>query len=170
MPQNLFAACRSGNGLIAKRVKLDATVQQLVEDIFEGQERDFRDGVTEEVAFDGRWKPDDEEFLTIDIPEEATVFQNTIEANALSVPDIDTGHFMEEGIKALFTGSTENGTTKVLVQRFTAHQVLSKQRSFLLHENAFRQITETAFSLSWRVSAISLGEQPGKFFNISSFE
>jgi len=62
MPQNLFAACRMDGELSAKRVHLDATVQQAIENIFAQQEAAFREGVTDEVAFDGSWKPDDEEF------------------------------------------------------------------------------------------------------------
>lgn len=50
MPQNLFAACRDNGGqLIAKRVRLDAAVQQAIEAIFADQEAAFRHGVTSEV-------------------------------------------------------------------------------------------------------------------------
>ena len=56
MPMNLFAACRDLNGqLIAKRVRLDANVQQAVTALFTLQEADFRDGVIDEIPFDGRW-------------------------------------------------------------------------------------------------------------------
>ena len=65
---NLFAACRVDGELLVKRVRLDAAVQQAVIDLFEGQERDFREGVTTEVPFTGNWNPDPEEILTIDIP------------------------------------------------------------------------------------------------------
>lgn len=51
MPQNLFVACRTAAGLVAKRVRLDQAVQQQVEGIFNQQEADFRDGITSEVAF-----------------------------------------------------------------------------------------------------------------------
>ncbi|MGO4842455.1 hypothetical protein AB4144_60325, partial [Rhizobiaceae sp. 2RAB30] len=57
MPQNLFAACRINGALVAKRVRLDQAVQQQIETIFNQQETDFRNGITSEVAFDGRWWP-----------------------------------------------------------------------------------------------------------------
>jgi hypothetical protein len=170
MPQNLFAACRVDGELIAKRVRLDAAVQQGVEDVFENQEREFRADVTEEVPFEGSWKPDADEFLTIDIPEEAEVFERTIRGNATAVPDIDTGHFMEEGIKALFTGRVRHGHAVVLVQRFTSQQVLSKTFSLFQHGNSFRQLTDTAFTFDSKLTCI-VEEEKIKFkslFNLRS--
>lgn len=120
MPQNLFVACRTAAGLVAKRVRLDQAVQQQVEGIFNQQEADFRDGITSEVAFDGSWTPDEDEFLTIDIPQEAAIFVSAINANPVSIPDINTANIASEGIKAIFTGVSANGATKVLVQRFSA--------------------------------------------------
>jgi len=154
MPQNLFAACRMDGELSAKRVRLDATVQQAIENIFAQQEAQFREGVTEEVAFDGSWKPDDEEFLTIDVPAEAAIFEATIRGNATAVPDLDAAHFAEEGIKALFTGTVRHGAAKVLVQRFTSQQVLSRRFSLLQQGNAFRQLTDPAFTLDNSLTCI----------------
>lgn len=154
MPQNLFAACKEDGVLIAKRVRLDATVQQDVEDLFDRQETDFREDVTEEVEFDGSWKPDAEEFLTIDVPEDAEFFEQTIRANATAVPDIDTDNFLEEDIKALFTGSVVNRNAVVLVQRFTSQQVLSKKFSLLQRGNAFRQLTDNAFTFDSKLTCI----------------
>ncbi|KXJ52339.1 MAG: hypothetical protein AXW12_15980 [Thalassospira sp. Nap_22] len=158
MPQNLFAACRVNNGqLIAKRVRLDNTVQQQVETIFRDQETSFRAGVTSEVAFDGAWNPDDDEFLTIDIPAEAAIFVDTINANAVAIPDINTAAFANEGIKALFTGSTVNGVTKVVVQRFTSQQMLERKFALLQHGNAFRRLSDPAFSLDTSLTCIVEG-------------
>ncbi len=155
MTQNLFAACRDSQGnLTAKRVRLDAAVQQQLEANFADQEDAFRAGVTNEVTFDGSWEPDEDEFLTIDVPGEAQIFAQTIAGNALSVPDINTAAFKNEGIKALFTGVTLNGATKVLVQRFTAQQVLERRFTLLQHGNAFRRLTEAAFALDNELSCI----------------
>jgi hypothetical protein len=104
MPENLFAACRVDGELIAKRIRLDNAVQQAVEAVFSNQEAEFRHGVTSEVDFDGSWKPDEDEVLTIDIPQEGALFADTVTANPVSIREIDTAHFDAEGIKALFTG------------------------------------------------------------------
>lgn len=155
MPQNLFAACRTHDGqLIAKRVRLDANVQQAVEAVFAEQEVAFRQGVTDEVPFDGSWTPNEDEFLTIDVPAEAQIFADTVNANAMAVDDIDTAAFAAEGIKALFTGVPVNGATKVLVQRFTSQQVLERRFALLQQGNAFRRLSEPAFTLDNSLACI----------------
>lgn len=158
MPQNLFAACRNNAGqLIVKRVRLDANVQQAVENIFAQQEAGFRHGIVDEIAFDGAWKPDDDELLTIDVPAEAQVIVDTIAANAMAIPDINAAAFAGEGIKALFTGRIVNGQTVVLVQRFTSQQVLERRFALLQAGNAFRQLTEPAFTLDNEITCIIEG-------------
>lgn len=116
MPQNLFAACRTNDGLIAKRVRLDNNVQQAVEATFADQEARFREGIVEEVDFDGKWTPDEDQVLTIDVPQDGRVFADTINANPVAIPDIDTAHFDEQNIKAIFTGTVANGAERILVE------------------------------------------------------
>lgn len=154
MSQNLFAACRVNGNLVAKRVRLDAAVQQQVESVFCDQEATFRRGVASEVPFDGSWTPDEDEFLTIDIPIEAAIFADAINANAVAIPDINTSAFGDEGIKAIFTGGNLNGSTKVLVQRFTSLQMLERKFALLQHGNAFRRLTDAAFSLDTALTCI----------------
>lgn len=151
---SLFAACRVEGVLQVKRVRLDAAVQRSVMDLFEGQEQEFREGVTDEVPFCGNWNPDPEEVLTIEIPAEAEIFEATIRGNATAVPNVDTEHFTEEGIKALFTGRVRNNRATVLIQRFTSQQVLSKRFALFQERNAFRRLTETAFSLDSKLACI----------------
>lgn len=154
MPQNLFAACRPNGVLIAKRIRLDAAVQQAVETIFDNQEAEFRDGIQTEVPFDGAWKPDPDEFLTIPVPAEASVFANTINSNATTIPDLDTANFEAEGVKAIFTGETANGQTKILVQAFTGRQMLARKFALLQQGNAFRRLTEPGFTLETMLTCI----------------
>ena len=158
MSQNLFAACRDNGGqLCSKRVRLDANVQETIKAMFADQEAAFRQGITNEVPFDGTWTPDEDEFLTIDIPAEAKIFADTINSNAVAVADINTVAFAGEGIKALFTGVTVNGATKVLVQRFTSQQVLERRFALLQQGNAFRRLTEPAFTLDNGLACIIEG-------------
>ncbi len=154
MPQNLFAACRIDNELRAKRVHLGKSVQRDVETIFKDQEEDFRRGVTDEVNFDGDWKPEPNEFLTIDIPQEAQILVDTINSNAVSVPSINTKEFGQEGIKALFAGSSSNGSTKVLIQQFSSRQMLSNKFALVLKGNAFRRLDDQAFTLDTSLTCI----------------
>lgn len=154
MARNLFAACRNNGQLVAKRVRLNADVQQAVTDAFRAQEVEFRENIAEEIPFDGSWKPDENEVLTLDVTDEAGIFASAVEANPVSVPDIDTAHFDQEGIKALFTGTTEGGTTCVAIQQFTTRQMLSRRFSLLHDGNAFRRLTDPAFSLDTQITAI----------------
>jgi len=155
MPQNLFAACRVGSDLIAKRVRLDLNVQQAVQAVFSDQETVFRNGITDEVDFDGSWNPDENEVLVMDIPQDAQVFVDTINANAVAIPELDTAAFDQENIRALFTGVVHNGATKVLIQQFSARQLLSRRFSLLQQGNAFRRMTDQAFALDTSVTCIA---------------
>lgn len=154
MPQNLFAACRINKELKAKRVHLDRSVQQDIETIFRDQEADFRQDVTDEVDFDGDWKPEPNEFLTIDVPQEAQIFVDAINSNAVSIPSIDTKEFGQEGIKALFTGFSNNGSTKVLIQQFSSRQMLSNKFALVFQGNAFRRLVDQAFTLDTSLTCI----------------
>lgn len=154
MPENLFAACRVDGQLVARRVGLAAPVQQQVEDMFDQQEQKFRSGVMEAIPFDGGWNPDADQVLTIPIPQEAGIFHQTIAANAVSIPPIDTGRFVDANIKALFTGVNENDAPKVLVQRFTAGQVLNRKYALLFSDNAFSRLQDPAFVLGTGLACI----------------
>jgi hypothetical protein len=154
MPQNLFAACTSAHGIVAKRVQLTRDVQTQVVRLFEEQEAQFRYAVVEEVPFNGTWKPDDTEVLTIPVPDDVTPLVTAIERDPLALPVIQGAAFRNEGIRALFTGAANNGETKLLVQRFTAQQLLERRFSLLGDGNTFRRLTEPAFSLDTSLMCI----------------
>ena len=85
----------------------------------------FEQGVNAEVDFNGDWKPDANEVLTIDDVSESTLMTNAINVNASSFTDVNISNFSNEPIKAIFTGITTNGQTKVFVQKFSSKQALS---------------------------------------------
>lgn len=157
MPQNLFAACRDNGNLEIKRIRLDATVQQAVADVFNDQEQAFRAGIQTEVPFDGSWTPDEDELLTIPTPQEALVFGTTLQANATTVPDLNTASFQAEGVKAVFTGEVVGGQTKVLLQAFDGRQMLERKFALLQRGNAFRRLTDPAFTLDTSLTCIIEG-------------
>ena len=155
--QNLFAACRPDDSLQAKRVRLHPHVQGQVVDIFDQQERRFRDGCPNEVPFDGRWQPDADELLTIPLPDEARIFVETLAANALSIDDLNTSAFASEGIKALFSGQPRNSGMTILVQPFTAQQLLEHKFAFFQQQDAFQRLTEPAFTMASDLACIIEG-------------
>jgi hypothetical protein len=154
MTQNLFAACRVRNQLVAKRVRMDAATQRAVHAMFDAQERSFRNGIISELPYDGSYTPDDDELLTLPVPQEAAVFSATIQANATSIPDINASAFATEGIKGLFTGRIVNGSPIVLVQRFTAAQVLQTKFALFQQGNAFSQLSDPAFTLDSSLTCV----------------
>ena len=154
MTQNLFAACRVNGDLVPKRVSLNEEVRQKIADLFREQEEEFLDGVTEEIPYNGNWKPDNEELLIIDMPQEACIFEKTITANATSIPRIKASNFSDEGIKALFTGISAGESTKIFVQKFTAHQILGRKFSLIHDGKTFRHLSEPAFTLDTSLTCI----------------
>ena len=154
MTENLFAACRHNGRLVSRRVRLDRAIQSDIEELFGKQEDSFRPDNLAEIDFNGSWKPESHELLTIDIPEEAKIFEEIISANATSIQDIDISRFSEEGIKALFTGSVVDGKGKILVQKFTPKQMLKEKFALLYSNNVFRRLTEPAFALDSDLTCI----------------
>ncbi len=160
MPENLFAACRINRNrgeLSPKRVQLDGTIQDEVEGIFIQQRSSFLEGIDEEIPFDGRWKPDPNQLLTIEVPPGASLFRNTLDQDAINVPDLDVANFTNEGVRALFTGEALGGDMRVLVQNFHIGQVLS--RKFLLFQsgNVFRRLSRPAFVLDTSLAFVIEG-------------
>ena len=82
-----------------------------------------------------------------------------IEANAVAIPDMDTGRFEQEDIRALFTGIANDQGTKVLIQQFSGRQVLSRRFSLLQDGNAFRRLSDSAFTFDSSLTGIAEGER-----------
>lgn len=151
MTQNLFAACRSqDNELSVKRVRVTQPVQAQIEQLFLAQEQAFMGGITEEIDFDGSWKPDTNELLTIGLPDQAAAIVDAIAANPLALPDIDAANIADEGVRALFVGDAN----RILVQRFAPPQILSRRFSLLLDNNTFKRLEDPAFALDVRLTCI----------------
>ena len=157
MTVNLFAACREGVEVTAKRVPLAQGVQHVVSDMFEEQERAFWQGITEEVPFDGDWKAESNEVLKLRA-EEARVFVEPLESNALSVPVIDTAEFAQEGIRGLFVRSHSGDGVGALVQLFTAAQVLSRRFPLILEGNRFQRMSQPAFTFTTKLMCVVRGD------------
>jgi hypothetical protein len=164
---NLFAICRNGNTVI-KRVQITQEVQAKIEGIFQAQAGAFLDGVTEEVVFGGDWRPDSDEILVIDAPDEVAVILAALDGNQLALPTIDANNFQAENIRALFTAVGDGRNRKVLIQLFTAQQLLSRRFSLLLDGNTFRELTAPAFTLdNFLVAIIEDNKLKFKsFFNV----
>lgn len=156
---NLLALCRDANGIAIKRIPLNGTLQNPIMQIFSDQEAAFRANRPNEVVFDGDWNPDDDEILVLDATAEANVMIAAASGNILALPTINAANFDAENIKALFVGVNAGGGLRLLVQRFTAAQILSRKFALIASNNQFNQITDPAFNLATSLTCIIEGGQ-----------
>lgn len=157
---NLLALCRDANGITIKRIPLDGALQNPVMQIFSDQEAKFRADRPNEVAFDGDWNPDDDEILVLDSTAEADAMVAAAAGNVLALPTINAANFGAESIKALFVGVNAGGGLRLLVQRFTAAQILGRNvLAVIANNNQFSRITDPAFNLATSLTCIIEGGQ-----------
>jgi hypothetical protein len=161
--QNFFAFIKDDSGSCQiKRIRVNNPLQSELIQIFEDQRVFFEQGVDTEVGFNGDWKPDANEVLTIYDISESTLMTDAINANASSFRDVNISNFSNEPIKAIFTGITTNGQTKVLVQKFSSRQALSLNQLPLLKMqtgNTFVKTTDDIFTIDNKLVAIIEGNK-----------
>ncbi|AWV20020.1 hypothetical protein RADP37_05508 (plasmid) [Roseomonas mucosa] len=149
----LYAACRQNGTLVVQHVQLTSALQNQLDGIFQAQDASFMQGISNEIDFDGDWKPDSDELLVARNLAEAQVLLSAANQNAVSLPPLDISNFQNQGVKALFT-SVGNGTSqRLLVQTFDQQQVLSGRIAFLFDGNVFRRLVEPTFSLGTQLVA-----------------
>ncbi|MDX1091026.1 DUF4868 domain-containing protein [Sinorhizobium medicae] len=163
MPVNLLAICRTAAGFTLKRVKTTQPVQNVLEGVFLAQESAFLDGVTDEVDFDGSWKPEDSELLRSPVAAEmAAIWEKSLQ-NVVALDELDAQNFLAEGVKAICVVAGDGAGRRLLVQNFSARQVLGRTTlAFIFDGETFNQVTEPAFTLGAHLSAI-MSEQFLKF-------
>ncbi len=167
MPTNLLAICRPNSVLQLKRVKTVPEVQGALEAVFATQEQQFNEGVTTEVPFDGGWKPDKHEVLVTAASEEMTAIWHASLQNITALPDLDAANFQSESIRALAVVAGQGGNRRLLIQTFSARQLLERSFAFVLSGDTFRRLSEPAFTLGTGISAI-LDQQALKFKSYSN--
>jgi hypothetical protein len=123
--------------------------------LFDQQEESFRSGLTSEVPFDGAWRPEPEEMLVLDLPEEAAIFTTAVSSSPASLPLIDTGRLADENIRALFVPAGRGSPAgTLLIQNFSAGQLLSRKFALLEAGNTFRRLDNEVFTLDTSITAI----------------
>lgn len=154
MPRNFFALCQTDDGLVPKRIRVTAGVQGKLEELFDGQEEAFLQGKDEEIAFDGGWKPDNNELLTIDDAALAQPLVATIENNVTTFEELNIAVPGATHIKAVFTVSADD-ESRFLVQRFMSSQYLQKTGfAVILKNDQYTELSEPGFSLDNRLACI----------------
>ena len=107
-----------------------------------------------DVAFDARYRPDDDEVLLIDGFDDL----DGLIAAVREPENADTWQPSEQGlgvIKGLFGGFTENGSTTVVVQAFDKRQAIATGRfSIFYDKNTFRRLDGIGIALDNKPTAI----------------
>lgn len=148
---NLFAYCKQNAEPSVKHIPVTKDVQVSLEDVFRDQEKQFIETRICSVEFDGNYKADEGEHLTLEINDEISNMVSTSKGNIIGLEKIDTSKFHSEGIKALFVVHEE----RLLVQRFTSLQMFnSKEFSFFLDKNTFQRFLQPAFTIGARLCCI----------------
>lgn len=159
MPRTFFAICRVDDANVIRRIPLRAGVQVEMEALFDSQEQAFLEGRDEEVAFDGGWKPDDNELLMIDDQALAAPFIQTLTDGPAAYDQLDISNYAAAGIKGIFTRSSVE-EHRVLLQRFQTSQYLQKSGlTLVFSNNQFGKLSEHGFSLDTRLTAIVEGDR-----------
>lgn len=159
MPINLLAVCKAGDGLTVKRVRVSADVQALLEGIFLQQEQDFHNGITEEIPFDGGWKPEPNELLTLPITDEIQQTFMAAQREAVDFDVLDANRFLDENVRALGVVVTREGAPRLLLQQFDSRQILQRRLSLTLSGDTFNQLTAPTFCLATALSGVVEGDK-----------
>lgn len=150
---NLFALTRDSSRRVL-RIPLSAEVQNDVSSTFKSQETDFSSSAQEEIAFDGKYKPDDGECLFIGDYDDIDNLHGAI-TNPMGVTEISPTTSEFEGIKALFWGRLD-GTRKItLIQTFDKRKIISNKGLSIFHAaNVYRKVEGVGLTLDTRLAAI----------------
>lgn len=157
MPQNLFALVRVDEKAEVRRVRLHGKLQQKVTELLIKQEDIFFKGVDKEVAFNGDWKPGENEVLVLDGLDEIGLMTTAITSNATSYQELELAKFKEQPVKALFSGFEKGGSVTVQIQRFMSSQLLVRNQIPVLGlqtGNTFTEITEPMFTFGRKLVAV----------------
>lgn len=154
MPVNLLALCKPGPDFVVKRVMTTAEVQGQLEGIFIQQEQTFLSGVNEEVLFDGGWSPEPNELLYAPVTAVASAVFQAAQGNIVAMPPVNAAAFENEGIRALAVLVQGHAGPRLLLQEFSARQLLERRFNLILDGDTFNRLTQPAFSLGASLAGI----------------
>jgi hypothetical protein len=155
---NLFALTDNPAARIV-RFPLTQELQTDIATVFNQQFKSFLSDIDTEVAFDGRYRPEEGEMLIIEDFEDIEGLAKAVE-NPLAIDQFDPQIHSFGGMKALFTSHVENGVTSVLIQLFENRRLIAnKGLTIFFSENTFKQMRESGLSLDNRLLAVLEGNK-----------
>ncbi len=160
---NLFAISEND----VWRLPLTAPVQAEIGAMFKNQEEFFDASYPVCIPFDGKYKPDDFECLSIANFSGAARMYAALNS-PLEIQEIPASAEVLVRIKALFTGYEHEGDMRIPVQRFDQRQVLSSRGLSIFHSSdVFKKIEGPGITLDSRLCAlIKNGELRFRSFHV----
>lgn len=152
MPLSLFALTSNPSSRIVK-FELSAPVQIELTEYLKSQEESF-DEVNEEIEFDGKYKPEQDEILCINGYDDIDGLEDAIKS-PLGVDPVNPNEDFFLEIKALFTGyETEVGTVKILLQNFDRRKIISTNGLSIFHaNNVYKKIEGIGITVDYKLTA-----------------
>lgn len=154
MTWNLFALTKDPARRIA-RFSLAASVQAEITTTFQGQEAVFNASAQDEIAFDGKYKPDQGEVLVIAGFDDIDGVEAAIR-NPMGCPAIEATTTALQNVKALFTGYVDaTGAVTALLQAFDRRKIISTDGISLFHSgDVFKRIEGVGLTIDHQLTAV----------------
>jgi hypothetical protein len=165
---DLYAICRSPAGLEVRSVQLSQQVQADLGHILQAQEHAFMDGIQSVIPFTGDWKPDSDELLVINALPEVQILLQAAAQNAVALQPLDPHAFLNQNVVGIFTALGGGQNVRLLVQNFSAQQILQAKFTVLFDGNVFRRLTEPAFTIASNLTAVVDGAGSIRFKSYAS--
>ena len=148
---NLFALTDSG----ILKFKLNKQLQLEIKNHFLRLEKDFFSSIERHIPFDGRYKPDTKELLSIENFTEHSEMNAAIH-NPRTTQDFYPSFETFYKTKAVFTGYVDNsGITRILVQKFDKRKIIStKGLSLFFDSNTFKKLEGDGLTLDNRLTGV----------------
>ncbi len=136
---------------------MDGLLDSEVSGLFLRQRDAFFRGITDVVAFDGRYKPDEDELLSIpDFPDVDGLAEAA--ENPIAVDRYDPQLHSLDSVKALFMSDQTSGATQILIQLFERRRLISTDfLSMFFSGGQFKKMTDTGLTFDKRLLAVLEG-------------
>ena len=139
------------------RFALSNDVQKDLTSIFKEQKESFISDGCEEIAFDGKYKPDLDEVLVINDFDDIDGLADAI-SNPLAIHEVKPTPEMFSKIKALFSGYVDNDEPVILIQHFDKRRIISTNGLSIFHaSNVYKKIEGVGLTLDTKLTAILCG-------------
>lgn len=134
------------------RFAVDREVQEELTEFLDPQVKYF-ERERDEIVFDGKYKPDEDEMLVIEDFDDIDNLASAIEF-PLNIPIADPETLQFDQIRSLFFGSTQNGITTVYLQNFDRRKLISDTGFSIFHaKNVYKRIEGTGITLDTKITA-----------------